>query len=319
MLLQKIKTAAGLLVSPDGFRTFSTVVIKNLRRWRVRRCKGVPFVYRVADGQSFVCIPSSATSVHLYLTGAEYEEVEVNVCRAWLRAGDVCVDGGANVGQFAITLANAVGPMGTVIAVEPANETAHHLRKTLSMLELTQVFVEPVCLSDKEGRVDFQVATGNSSDVSASMRIHELLPESRTLQVSTSTVVTLATKHDASMKISLIKLDIEGAEPLALAGAKQFLEGAYCPLFLVEVHRAALAGFGFDWQNILRFFPTERFELFHVQRSRSDLTPEFRYGVLYPLPNPADHPWPWYSNLLAIPREGCYAARRNQIAKLLPT
>ena len=89
------------------------------------------------------------------------------------------------------------------------------------------------------------------------------------------------------------------------------------PLFVVEVQKRSLANFGLKPLDVLHFFPGELFELFHVQRSYSDLTPQFEHGRLYTLPDPMAHNWPWYSNLIAVPRVGRYVNRRSAITNLL--
>ena len=169
-LLGKAKSAARILGSPGGVRQFAAAVAYNVRRWRVCRSKGAPFTYRAWAGQRFVCVPDSATSVQLYVSGAEYEQAEIELCRHWCQPGDACVDAGANIGQYAVLLAEAVGVTGAVIAIEPVPETAQYLRTCLETLRLSQVIVERVCLRDRDGAVEFQAAAGSSPE---RLRVHE--------------------------------------------------------------------------------------------------------------------------------------------------
>jgi len=121
------------------------------------------------------------------------------------------------------------------------------------------------------------------------------------------TIDDLLSKYGVEDRVSLVKIDIEGAEPLALRAASRLFDRERLPLFMVEIAKGSL--FGFTPADILAFFPTELFDLFHVHRSISDLTPRFEHGRLYPLRE--DHDWPWLSNLIAAPRIGAYSGRRN--------
>jgi hypothetical protein len=90
--------------------------------------------------------------------------------------------------------------------------------------------------------------------------------------------IASSTKHGIADRLSLVKIDIEGAEPIALRSGLRLFDPDRLPLFIVEVQGGSLANFGFKPLDVLQFFPGELFELF--QRSRSDLTPRFEHGRL---------------------------------------
>jgi FkbM family methyltransferase len=87
-----------------------------------------------------------------------YDEVFVQRCYAGhglpaLKAGDVVVDVGANIGVHAVAAARAVAPGGTVLAVEPAPEAAAALSRNLARhapAHSVKVAVAAVALSDAE-------------------------------------------------------------------------------------------------------------------------------------------------------------------------
>jgi FkbM family methyltransferase len=257
--------------------------------------------------------------VHEYLSASRYEEVELRICRQWLRSGDACLDIGANIGLMTARFAACVGSKGIVVSVEPAPSTYAFLRQGMQLLGYRNVRLEQACVADRTGPVPFMVATSEGSDVEASMKI-DTLNSGRFSEVIAAAVTIdgLVEKHRIAERLSLVKIDIEGAEPMALRSSSLVFHQDRLPLFVTEVHKGALANFGLKPLDVLQFFPGELFELFHVQRSRSDLMPQFDYGRPYALPVPKAHAWPWYSNLIAVPRIGRYAQRRLKIAGLLP-
>lgn len=188
----------------------------------------------------------------------------------------------------------------------------------MQLLDLRNVLFEQVCVADHGGPVPFMVATSEGSDVEASMKIDALRSGQFTeIMVEAVTIDSLVEKYGIANQLAFIKIDVEGAEPIALRSASRVFDQGRLPLFIIEVHRGTLANFGLKPLDVLKFFPRELFELFHVQRSRSDLKPQFEYGRLYALPDARAHDWPWYSNLIAVPRVGPYASRRLIIAGLL--
>jgi hypothetical protein len=90
------------------------------------------------------------------------EEVELQKLRSMLSRGDVFVDCGANIGLWTLFAAHAVGPEGTVFAIEPHPTTFRRLTAhvaTLPAEQLSRVVDE---------KVKHQAATSSSVVVSSS-------------------------------------------------------------------------------------------------------------------------------------------------------
>lgn len=316
--VRKLRTAARLMFARGGIRRAQQAARSNLRNWLIDLHRSHAFCYQSPLGFRFVCIPESETSRHLYVSRQAYEEAEAAACCRWLKAGDNCLDIGANVGLMATLFAGCVGRTGRVIAVEPVPATLNHLRTAVELLSLTEVQIEAACVSDAVGLVEFMVPDRDGLDILAALKVGaDRAAEFHGVRLPATTLNRLVDQHQCEGNVALVKIDIEGAEPLALRGASRLLNSEHPPLFLVEVHKAALANMGFQPLDVLRHFPNEHFELHHVQRSTCDAGPRFEVGVLYPLDDPATHLWPWYSNVIAIPRIGQFSARRERIADLV--
>lgn len=147
-------------------------------------------------------------------------ETDPDVChiaRTLLNEGDVVLDVGANVGLVARQFASCVGTTGRVIAFEPDAKTAVFLRRNIR--RLPQVEVHDTALSDSNGTAQFFLDP--RSGTSNSLAEREVEGE-----VVTVTCVTLDhfLERFPLPRISLIKIDVEGAESRVLNGMKETLE-----------------------------------------------------------------------------------------------
>jgi FkbM family methyltransferase len=146
-----------------------------------------------------------------------------------LRPGDVVLDGGANVGQFAATCA-ALGAR--VHAIEANPHLCERLRRTATDASIS---VHNVALWREPAELDFNIATvtGWSS-----------LVENPTFQAASKIRVRAVTLDDfvreqGIERVRVLKLDLEGAETDALIGARGLLDRHAVDYVLVEsdVHR----------------------------------------------------------------------------------
>lgn len=81
--------------------------------------------------------------------------VEARVCEALLQPGDVLVDGGANIGLFALRGATVVGSTGRVVACEPGPGTMDLLTANAQANGFAMIDLHQVALSDSVGTASF--------------------------------------------------------------------------------------------------------------------------------------------------------------------
>lgn len=158
----------------------------------------------------------------------------------WLDVETV-IDGGANVGQFGQTLRSS-GFTGRIQSIEPLSSAYSQLAARAKNDPLWTV--ERGALSDREEVVEINIA-GNSvsSSILPMLTAHsEAAPESTyvgTESVATFTVDSLVARLGIDPARTMLKLDVQGYEAVALAGASgsidQFaaaqLELSFVPLY----------------------------------------------------------------------------------------
>lgn len=316
-IYHKLKTLRQMTLESDDLKGDLSKRVKiNLGQLRIRLAQERPFTYTTNGGFRFACLPASKTSLHLYFNGSS-EALEMRIAGAWAQPGDACLDVGANVGYYTALLAARVGRGGCILAVEPAPGTFVLLREAIELLRLPQVRLENICVSDANHPVDFMVAASDVDSVFQSMSIGSTQAAGFELvRVQAKTIDSLIEAHDLKGKISLVKIDIEGAEPLALQGAATLFEEESLPLFIIELNRASLANFGYSIDNTTGFFPRDLFEAYLVNFNYWEPQQRYRHGVPYPWQSTSDE-LPDICNMIFVPKAGQYQGRRNLIAALL--
>ena len=145
------------------------------------------------------------------------ERAVLKEIQSLLRPGDCFVDAGANIGFYSIAASRWVGPKGCVIAIEMMPDTAAILRSNIEINGCNNVHVIEYALSSKDGEdVVARVKEGKHGQASFVVNNNGL----RTVSVRTITLDKLSTDID---HVRLMKMDLEGAEALALKGAVQLL------------------------------------------------------------------------------------------------
>ncbi|MGV6859080.1 MAG: FkbM family methyltransferase [bacterium] len=135
-----------------------------------------------------------------------------------LGAGDTVLDIGANIGWFSLLAAKTIGPAGKVHAFEPRPETAKMLKRTLADNGLReQVSLWEYALSDSWGSLELAWST-NTDNPGGSF----LASDTSRLEKGFETAnVKVAVLDDLLPDVApdLIKIDVEGAEPMVMAGS----------------------------------------------------------------------------------------------------
>jgi FkbM family methyltransferase len=131
------------------------------------------------------------------------------------RAGDVVFDVGAGIGAEALLFSRLVGPSGRVVSIEAHPDTYDRLVKLCTVNRLENVTPLQVAVSDVEGDVVL-------SDDTHHLQNRLLDPDEAGIRVPSRRIDAVAVELGVR-QIDLLKMNIEGAEPAALAGAGALL------------------------------------------------------------------------------------------------
>lgn len=153
--------------------------------------------------------------------------------RDFVPDGSTVLDVGANIGFFSLRFARWVGPADRVIAIEPEVRNFGSLRARVARAGLSGV-VDCVhaAAADRPGVLRLALTPGHPGD-------HHLAEAGEPVGAVTLDELTA----QGTQPVSLVKIDVQGAETMVIAGARLLLEQQRPALF-VEVHEPSLARVG---------------------------------------------------------------------------
>jgi FkbM family methyltransferase len=161
--------------------------------------------------------------------------------------GKTIYDIGAHIGYHSFYFARLVGPTGNVHTFEPHPKNVERIKAILeNNPDIKKIIhVHEVAISDQVGTVDFTMhadieggrSSGNFIDKADTFWKKDVYEEKGFIhaQVPTVSIDEFVTRHGIQNLPDIIKLDIEGAEYLALQGAKHTLLTKKPRLF-IEIH-----------------------------------------------------------------------------------
>jgi FkbM family methyltransferase len=229
-----------------------------------------PFLARLpesAGGYVFECDLRDTIAREACFTG-QYEPQETAILRELLRPGDCFADVGANWGYHTLLAAHLVGRTGRVISLEPDPRLFPVLQRNLARNGLTQVKALNLAAAEVTGELQlagFDEAQGNFG-VS---RLAAQAAEGPLFTVAARPLDEVLGEQNAA-QIDLLKMDIEGAEGVALQGLVGYLRGGRVKRLLLELHPAQLAERGEKAEEVIQFLRGCGYTGWKIAHSRAD-------------------------------------------------
>jgi FkbM family methyltransferase len=159
-----------------------------------------------------------------------YERMETDFLRRVLKAGDTFLDIGANVGWFSILASTIVGAEGAIHAFEPRPEIASYLQRSVELNDLgAMITVHTIGLSNQPGTetLVWNEDSDNSGTATFGRDEDWLGFTKQSIEVRRFDDLGIA-------GVDVVKIDVEGAEFLAMQGAAAMLSRDK-PIILSEV------------------------------------------------------------------------------------
>jgi FkbM family methyltransferase len=244
--------------------------------------RGIQIVYLV-DGKDRLLSP-------WFIASGAYETDLTEFFVRTLRPEDRCLDVGANFGYFTCLFAR-FAPRGRVIGVEPEPAVFVLLRDNVYGNGL-QGIAEAVqaAVSDRPGRATLHRRVGragNTSIVRADDAFVASLgePPPEAFEVGAVTIDSLAARLGG--RLDIMKVDVEGAEPLVFAGARETIAANPGLQIVMEWSPLQIRSAGFDLGVFLsdleamglRFFDIEGGQTTPLTREAL-LALDYRGGIL---------------------------------------
>jgi len=178
-----------------------------------------------------ISVPNSLKLITPYvlIEQQDWFEDEIRFVRHLLQPGQKVIDVGANYGVYTLSMAQRVGPTGSVYSFEPTSSTAAMLEASISVNHFAQITLDRSALSNRCGTAQFSL--NEQSELNTLTRDEHSMTASET--------VSLFTLDDRLRRykwtdISFMKIDAEGEESNILKGGTQFFS-ELSPLIQYEI------------------------------------------------------------------------------------
>lgn len=176
----------------------------------------------------------------LFFFGDYDERREADLINRVLAPGEVFWDVGANLGYFTLLAAARLQNTGQVVAFEASRRTFACLQANVALNPFRNIVLCPAAVADQAGDAVLFRTRG-----SADGRANLFQPAADQTETETVRTITLDgwRRREGAAAPDFIKLDVEGAEPAALRGARETLASGG-PLLLVEMKEAICRALG---------------------------------------------------------------------------
>lgn len=208
----------------------------------VRRAEPKPFMARFPKnlgGYKFQFSIHDNIGSEIFFAGC-YEAKESAFARAILQPGMTFVDVGANWGFFTMLAAHLVGPAGKIFSLEPDPRSFLRLKANIERNQLTQVTAVEMAAADHDANWTLALQDETVLHLGTSKFVQDGGASASIHTVRSRRLDTLLDEARLD-EVNLIKIDVEGAEDLVLAGMEDGLRRRRYQRMILELHRPQLA------------------------------------------------------------------------------
>lgn len=241
---------------------------RRLVWWKTQTGRREHFETRIEHGIRMRLHFDSELAHRIYCD--DFERLERRFVSAFLRADDVFVDVGANIGLFSLIAANRVGHFGTVYAFEPCRKTFHRLRENMKLNNFRNIQCFELGLSDESG--EFPFYTSEDGFDAWNSITHPIEGKSFTREfIQCLTWDRFARLHQLVGRVAMMKIDVEGWESRVLEGARESFSREDAPLLQVEFTDKASTSAGSSCKRLYQLLENLGYRMFSYDASAREL------------------------------------------------
>ena len=203
------------------------------------------------------------------------EPVETELFKNKIKNGDIVVDIGANIVYFTLLMAKLVGNNGKTFSFEPEPKNFTILSKNVIINNYKNVVLEKKGVSDYNGTSKFFLSSENTGMHS----LHKVDNKGKEIDIDVIKLDDYFIIEGLVDRISMIKIDVEGAELQVLNGMTKILKNGKLKL-LIEFIPEHLEKHGTNPSDILKILEDNNFKLYHINEKTKKLEPKNAENIL---------------------------------------
>lgn len=250
--------------------------------WQIqKRLTKQPRDIRVFGDMTLRCYPDSHGAGLMIYSGGWFDYDDMYFVQRYLQPGDVFLDVGANIGVYSLLAASRIGDTGKVISFEAGRRAFERLNENIALNGLDFVDARYAAVSSTNGTISFMQGQRDL--------VNKIVVDSTKNGSAACDEVPSVTLDSAvgEMRMSLGKIDIEGAEPIAFGAAEGLLRDGNPPVWLIELKDQLLQEFGQSAEVFARWLRDRDYLLANYDADRNELA--------FP-----EEPWHDQENVIAI-------------------
>jgi len=235
--MKKIKA-----VCQDGFKKVYSLLAKTpLRKvpgmWDIsdiiiRNIWGKTNTIEIEGSKMYINLrdpsPSMRKTFQAYVLRQIHEETTTALFKKMVKPQDTVLDLGANIGYFTLLAARLVGKSGKVFSFEPEPTNFNYLKKNIEINGYGNVTAENKAVSNTNGKTKLFICSYDSGHHTINqydgIEAYSRGKPSEKNFIEIDTVILDEFLKDKTEKVNIVKIDIEGAETLAISGMRSILK-----------------------------------------------------------------------------------------------
>ncbi len=174
--------------------------------------------------------------------GKNREKIQMDNFRKLINEGDTVFELGAHIGYISVFFSHLAGPNGKVYVFEPGVNNLGYVRENIANAKNKNVELVEKAVSDTNGTATFYLEnlTGQSNSLVKDYRVTKKIHSKTFVDLKKNEVQVETIRIDDFVKqkginrIDFIKIDIEGAEYMAIKGMPDVLANLR-PIMMIEV------------------------------------------------------------------------------------
>ncbi len=201
--------------------------------WNTFGTKGIVKSYTITNaGRIDLLLDSRDYIITPYILANHiWEPNETRAVEILVKNGMFCLDIGAHIGYYSTIMSRLVGPLGSVTAFEPCNDTENILWENIHINNKHNTKVYPYAVSSSNLE-ELKIRRDNKTLASSNLYKGTVVNTCKTVALD----LLMPTRI---YPVNFIKMDIEGSEPKAIRGMQKILTEDK-PILMTEIAPDAL-------------------------------------------------------------------------------
>jgi FkbM family methyltransferase len=240
---------------------FQKIPRRLLYRFRAWRLRHFPFRdCRIKTEFGFRLLLDMKKDVDRLFYLGQFESQTLHFFRNVIARDAVVFDVGANIGIYSLLAGTRAGVGGHVYSFEPSDWAFQRLTENIRINDCKNISVFKQGISDTSGTAEFHVCEDDAYNSLGDSPMCAV-KETKTIKIQ---AIDDFCEINGITAIDVIKIDTEGADLLALQGAKRMLQSRRPPIIFCEYNRVVAHCFNFTLEDFRLFLSSNRYRIFEV-------------------------------------------------------